>query len=1579
MDRLNSLAVLQNHFPVSTSTTEIHNKLAPFFGPIDPSAIKQSPYVKRPVTSLDLPDVYKGENIYLKDTIEGFILEDNEWYTTVCLPWSVTDQMHVKWNEWNFNTVLADRVPHRGISRLITSSTKSGAAHTVRRGLAFHLEADFYNTPDGVLQYYRNVLGIASCVQETQNFDTIQALLDCKTYEMLWQEKFGRGAVSYRKIIEEEILNYACIVEDKDRLDILYETYKKIMRGQGVVPDMIIMPQGTRIYLTMVQPYAEDTKTTYVTVNDQGQLVQKPGPKSMGKYRGEVSIFETRDFDINPDKPAVQLMTRPVQVGEAYFMTNKAFKGDLNVRYNKKFMDKYIYNENTDDIEKIRFSNAITHGKIFNASGNDYHDELYKYLDYVKNRRDEYEFKVINKEKKTRSFAASIDDTDGQVVGDPDKKPIHFLFTEDVDGELTMARYFGHWGLHAASAEDFTQIASTIAARSLSCCFGSPTYEEYKSVWNDLVALLGQIQNQSYMRSYWKALIKANVARNTRNGKFFGERTPTDVLGAAKHTNALVEWKPNSVGSLTLPDKNKDHLADVTYPAGYDNYPGLYTLAQEADNRESGWYSVAVRAVNGLRVFVVLVNGSSSVFKKSEILKESNRSPNFHKADSLTTAFEHVFGQRDPVWLAYLPQAGQTGEMDESADTSSGPIKYLPGIPVQLRETGYVLLRPDASTGELGASAKDGLLYARKGNQYTIPVVLFTRGVSLPKIIKATSVLHGESLKSFDELLDILDDPQIYPPTGAHPNFKGKIFDFIINLPLFIEALAGSSNNNNSPNNIARLLAKNDNNSIPLVRAVISYVSTLVSRKYKADATTSPPHSTKGTYELLDMIVSADLKSPRTNNMKNVNKLITEALSNEALVDDKGIKNIEPHMPPAVRELTTAGGRYATGKSGLMKSYVAAAEAADAMLDTIDRITAIRRISNPNYEAKVSLLDPTEFADEKHTIDSKLVSEHDSLVDALKRQNTQLIQSLQAIDDAQTKEEKETLANWRRDLGRMLTTKGTTPSSTTQKTKVDDSDAAVAKAQFYRSPLTMSLTLLETLAAEELPLILPSDPRTAHLQPFRPAEEPGFNGDLPDDIYKRQQYASISELVKDPSLYDIKNATFISKHMTVSTLASSSSSSSPSSRRGNKGFAISDDEVMDFNDDDYERDKRHRGGFLDVGVFDDQDDEIFGNDGRDAMGYGRNKSSTSRKIGNKAKYDEDSDHDSFSGSSDKRRRSMKISARQRDEDIGFGGRFRDPEGGWTRDNLRKRNSGGDTRKPFYEHPTGEQSEAFKRLYNGAFVNRWKEANSISDPLLRASLMVLLTSPCDDGHLWIKMYDENVMPPVNAILLRIGIEHAMGSMILMKSGLETGANLYGNANFVVGSDVIQKMIYGNFTFYSKAFVWKSKNVIILDNVRPMQYLGGHNCEFVCSEKDLKSTSRNRPSIIAIIVPPCENKFPDIISASGYLPMSDINESIDGRQPLSYSTAEYYNRIYHFTRLAGQKVHGEQKYFDRSTGGNIVALQGLQFNYNESTDRFDVVTECRGHRKRNGSGRGAAVVWNGNQKYLPVQKWNEYILT
>ena len=146
-DRTNQMAFaapadalsLQQHNGKQTVSDGTGNPWMEYFGPPH-GPIHTNPYDKFAYTNFDLPDAYRGRNLFLRDTIDGFIMEENTWYTSVCLPYVRTDEHHFAWNEWHFDTHVVGKVPEEGVSRLIRSSQRSFKESTVRRGIAFTLE-----------------------------------------------------------------------------------------------------------------------------------------------------------------------------------------------------------------------------------------------------------------------------------------------------------------------------------------------------------------------------------------------------------------------------------------------------------------------------------------------------------------------------------------------------------------------------------------------------------------------------------------------------------------------------------------------------------------------------------------------------------------------------------------------------------------------------------------------------------------------------------------------------------------------------------------------------------------------------------------------------------------------------------------------------------------------------------------------------------------------------------------------------------------------------------------------------------------------------------------------------------------------------------------------------------------------------------------------------------------------------------------------------------------------------------------------------------------------------------------------
>ena len=119
----------------SNSYSSASNPWAGFFGE-PPHPYKTSSYDKYDRHNWNLPEAYVGQNLMLKSNIDQLVYSDEEWYTTVALPYRFTDQVSVAWDKWEFNEHFTNVVPEQGVSRLVSSHKEQPTASFVRRGLA---------------------------------------------------------------------------------------------------------------------------------------------------------------------------------------------------------------------------------------------------------------------------------------------------------------------------------------------------------------------------------------------------------------------------------------------------------------------------------------------------------------------------------------------------------------------------------------------------------------------------------------------------------------------------------------------------------------------------------------------------------------------------------------------------------------------------------------------------------------------------------------------------------------------------------------------------------------------------------------------------------------------------------------------------------------------------------------------------------------------------------------------------------------------------------------------------------------------------------------------------------------------------------------------------------------------------------------------------------------------------------------------------------------------------------------------------------------------------------------------------
>jgi len=162
-----------------------------FLGPPAREA-KTSPYAKKSTARFNMPENYIGENLYLRDTVEDYMLTAKwNFWTQRILPWYKTDQIHMQWTEWENNPHYMGITPHQTPSRVVTQRRTIRKASIIRRGIAAEFELDFVTTPLGKTSFTASLGQMARSVYETGNVEVLRALLGCHHFQQVYIRKHG--------------------------------------------------------------------------------------------------------------------------------------------------------------------------------------------------------------------------------------------------------------------------------------------------------------------------------------------------------------------------------------------------------------------------------------------------------------------------------------------------------------------------------------------------------------------------------------------------------------------------------------------------------------------------------------------------------------------------------------------------------------------------------------------------------------------------------------------------------------------------------------------------------------------------------------------------------------------------------------------------------------------------------------------------------------------------------------------------------------------------------------------------------------------------------------------------------------------------------------------------------------------------------------------------------------------------------------------------------------------------------------------------------------------------------------------
>jgi hypothetical protein len=238
-------------------------------------------------------------------------------------------------------------------------------------------------------------------------------------------------------------------------------------------------------------------------------------------------------------------------------------------------------------------------------------------------------------------------------------------------------------------------------------------------------------------------------------------------------------------------------------------------------------------------------------------------------------------------------------------------------------------------------------------------------------------------------------------------------------------------------------------------------------------------------------------------------------------------------------------------------------------------------------------------------------------------------------------------------------------------------------------------------------------------------------------------------------------------------------------------------------------------------------------------------------------------------------------------------------------------------------------------------------------------------------------------PFNVLYARPFQTYSMSTGVCMKAGDSTGETLVGHCDFQLGDNIVQKLHYGNFTFYSKSVVYRQQQVFLAPNMFATGYAGGTGSKMFSCSKDyvdyMESGSNqvNNKSIFAMLTPysSCLYTNPlDITGRHGGNLMFLDPKNGDEAPELHFATAPFYKKFWGWTE--SQMDAPGRCSFDNDDDGvpNTICFQGHQSLYNPANGGlYDIVMKNTGHWGPNVY-PGVGKVRNGHQKVVETVPYN-----
>jgi hypothetical protein len=640
-------------------------------------------------THNDLYQVYEGQNLYLRDTILGFILDEKEWYTSV-VPWFETDEMNIAFSKqararfcvtshnerstdiFEFQNTLATIVPNEGVSRLISFNKRGYQDSVQRMGIAFVMEGDLVGTYAGQIAYRRNIAGISQCCQETVNFHTIVKLLMCKDYWREQQDLHRSGdSRALQKIETDEIADFAVLAYDTKGFTNMVERGREAIRRQRGEADTLIVFPGFPYYVDMV---AHSVYTEYYRTGPNGIQLLTQGPLANGSFRG-IPIFETRGYSVYENGIQFQPLKRRVAVGEYYEASNKWRGTRPAIDYKSDWRSIYVYSVEDDEYVKIPFMQMFLNSNMFGGDADDtggLAPQTQVLADAANAELNKQGGDVWARERYDPRNLHKLENVKGTVKANR-KLYMHLCHSLTKEGVLVEpVKTFAHFDLDVSTTSDFTETAQGIVNKMF-----PPTTEEGSTLAQRIhkaQATVRRLETVPYNEGYFRALAYENVNASVgTDGNFYGFQ---------RDDQSPIEWKQNGFNALDLPSRasqaaggTADTEANAALwndPVGAVSYGWFRTIATQGLVRgyDAGLVADCADAVEAVN----RVTAKQADIMPTSVAFLADKAPEWlERGTPEDVMFAGLFGQRPPMMLGVPSTADYYGQVDPAARAAAPP------------------------------------------------------------------------------------------------------------------------------------------------------------------------------------------------------------------------------------------------------------------------------------------------------------------------------------------------------------------------------------------------------------------------------------------------------------------------------------------------------------------------------------------------------------------------------------------------------------------------------------------------------------------------------------------------------------------------------------------------------------------------------------------------------------------------------------------------------------------------------------------------------------------------------------------